>query len=392
MRSLPGLAGVALFALGAGTAAASGQTGQAAGRALAQAAGQRSPVFGRAEHLRHGVNTALWFAQSPADYTVNRLQTFTTDRDLQLIASLGFDHIRLSIDPVPLTEWQQGRPEGKAFVAELDRVVQVALVNKLAVVLDIHPESSYKQKLLQGEAGVADFDSLWKAFASHFAQADAALVFFELMNEPEQSDRYRWQGIEAGAIAAIRSVDTVHTLIAGGAHWSGLSDLLNMEPFADTNVIYTFHDYDPFPFTHQGATWAGSELIPLREVPYPATPDGVAKNLSQEPTLAGALFVEAFAMSHWDADRIDRTLAFAERWGQQYGVPVYCGEFGVFRRYADPAARQRWLHDMRVAMDRHRIGWSMWDYQTDFGVVRKTGTGVEVDRGVVEALGLKAEK
>ena len=61
-------------------------------------------AFQRANHLRHGINTSDWFAQS-SDYSVQRLRTFTTPDDIRLIHHLGFDHIRLSIDADPLLAW-----------------------------------------------------------------------------------------------------------------------------------------------------------------------------------------------------------------------------------------------------------------------------------------------
>jgi aryl-phospho-beta-D-glucosidase BglC (GH1 family) len=353
----------------------------------AQSEGNRL-AFERAGHLRRGINTSIWFAQSPADYTVARLRAFTTEQDVHLIASLGFDHIRLSVDPVPLTAWKNGKSEGTAFMGELDRVVKAALSDKLAIIIDIHPENNYKQRLLQGNADIVTFVELWRSLAEQFKNTDPEMVFFELMNEPEQTDGVRWQGIESTVADAIRSVDTAHTLIATGAHWSSLEDLLNLEPISDSNVIYTFHDYEPFAFTHQGATWAGSELNLLRHVPYPANDKNIADNLDQEPTLAGRLFVEKYAMDHWDAERIERTLAFAEQWSRKHHAPVYCGEFGVHRPYVDPAARERWLRDTRIALEKHGIGWAMWDYQTNFGVVTKAGDHTEVDGGVVRALGL----
>ena len=35
------------------------------------------------------------------------------------------------------------------------------------------------------------------------------------------------------------------------------------------------------------------------------------------------------------------------------------------------------------------MGWCMWDYQTNFGMVTKGPNGTVVDEGVVRALGLK---
>ena len=46
-------------------------------------------AFQRAEHLRRGINTSDWFAQS-SDYSVQRLRTFTTPDDIRLIQN-AFD-------------------------------------------------------------------------------------------------------------------------------------------------------------------------------------------------------------------------------------------------------------------------------------------------------------
>jgi endoglucanase len=360
--------------------------------ASAQSANPHELAFRRAGHLRRGINASNWFAQAPGRYTPERLRTYTTADDFVLMHRLGFDHIRLSIDADPLQPWLYHWPGGDAFVSELDRVVKEANAQQLAVIIDIHPEEKYKQGLLQGSENVGRFTSLWTALARHFAGSDPNLVFFELMNEPEQSDPYRWLGIEAEVTSAIRAVAPDHTIIATGAHWSGLQDLLETEPLADPNVIYTFHDYEPFPFSHQGATWTDARVIPLRNVPYPSTPDNVVPNEAQEPNARGKFFVEQYGLDRWGPERVDRTIAFAAEWGKEHNVPVYCGEFGVHKPYADPKARAAWVHDMRVTLEKYNIGWNMWDYQDNFGLVTKANGIATPDAALVEALGLHAAK
>lgn len=345
-------------------------------------------AFTRAQHLAHGINTSIWFAQSPGNYSIERLRTFTTPDDLALIHRLGFDHIRLSIDPVPLlAAFQAGSVPGP-FVQQLDSTVKFANAQGLAVILDIHPESTYKATLFQGDDGVQRFAALWRTLATHYASTDPDLVFFEIMNEPEQSDRYRWQGIENFVAHQIRNVAPHHTIIASAAHWDGLEDLLQTQPLGLSNIIYTFHDYEPFPFTHQGATWTDPRVRPLRDVPYPSSPQAVAKNLLQEPTLDGQFFIEQYGLDQWDAKRVDATVKFADLWSQKYHAPVYCGEFGVHIPVADPAMRAQWIHDMRVAFEHYHIGWAMWDYQTNFGVVTKKNGKAVPNELVVKALGL----
>lgn len=104
----------------------------------------------RAQHLSHGINTSLWFAQSPGDYTVERLRSFTTTDDIVLIKKLGFDHIRISIDAEPLLGWQRNLPQGAQFMAELDRVVQAALEQKLGVIIDLHPRAATSSNCCKG--------------------------------------------------------------------------------------------------------------------------------------------------------------------------------------------------------------------------------------------------
>ena len=78
-------------------------------------------------------------------------------------------------------------------------------------------------------------------------------------------------------------------------------------------------------------------------------------------------------------------------WAAQYHVPVFCGEFGVYRNVAPPD-RLRWISDVRRTLESLGIGWSMWDYETDFGLVTFSEPswrrGVRVDTDCLAALGL----
>src|SRR6266567_4874269 len=58
----------------------------------------------RAQHLRHGINASEWFAQSASDYSAARTDRYTNDADIVLMAQLGFDNVRLSIDATPLEQ------------------------------------------------------------------------------------------------------------------------------------------------------------------------------------------------------------------------------------------------------------------------------------------------
>jgi endoglucanase len=129
----------------------------------------------------------------------------------------------------------------------------------------------YVEALGQGNDAPAKLLAFWKTFATHYAKTDPRQVYFEVLNEPHISDSFRWAVIQSRAVAAIRAVAPTHTIIATGNHWGGVEGLLELEPVRDSNVIYSFHDYDPMTFTHQGATWSTAYLKTLRGVPYPST-------------------------------------------------------------------------------------------------------------------------
>jgi aryl-phospho-beta-D-glucosidase BglC (GH1 family) len=350
-------------------------------------------AFARARHLRHGINASEWFAQSPSDYSAVRTDRYTDAADIALMAKLGFDHVRLSIDPVPL-ERVPLNPEGfnTDFLGRLDRAVDAMLSNGLAVQIDIHPEEDYKQKIKYGNDAVDRFVMLWRRLAAHYANRDQEKIFFEIMNEPEVSDPNRWSGIQAAAAAAIREAAPRNTIIATGPNWSGIADLLTQQPLSDANVIYNFHFYEPHEFTHQGASWGQPWWIYTHGIPYPATESSMDELIKQVPDAANRYSLEHYWLDHWDAHRIRLQIDAAAAWGKANNVPLICNEFGAYRRVTDPASRMNWIHDVRIALEADNIGWTMWDYRGGFGLVYKQdGQPAKVDPLVVEALGLQAK-
>ena len=166
-----------------------------------------SPAWKRAEHLRHGINASEWLAQSH-DYSPQRLRTFTTLDDIARMHTMGFDHVRLSIDPAIFQcdgAWNQCEK-----VQALDEVVAKALSVDLAVILDIHPSDDYKRQLSSSDAAAQKFSQLWERVAGYYSKQNPEMVFFEVLNEPELrarlganglhrvSDRFTWRRTAEG--------------------------------------------------------------------------------------------------------------------------------------------------------------------------------------------------
>lgn len=352
---------------------------------------QEKPVNlpSRFAHLRHGVNLSHWFSQS-ADYSRGHLDTHTTAQDIALIKSLGFDHVRFPIEPAPL---MAGTPDpsilNSNYLGYVDNALDMILAAGLAVVIDIHPSDEFKLRMARDERSIEAFGKFWRAFATHLRRRDPEVVFLEVINEPMVEDAYRWYGIQGKLIASIRAGAPNHTIIAAGHRWSGLYEMLFLEPYADPNIIYNFHYYEPFAFTHQGATWAGPNLPFYKNVPYPSSPEAVKLVLDTVQDDPARYNLLRYGEENWNAQRIDRELAAAAAWAAKHHVYVTCNEFGAFRKVVKPADRVAWLQDMRKALEKHGIGWTMWDYGGGFSVVTKTNGQAQADPDVVKALGLR---
>jgi len=344
----------------------------------------------RLTNLSHGINTSHWFAQvyDPIGYKKEHFQKWTSETDIALIKAMGFDHIRLSVNPQPMFSHNHSDEIPAEYLGYLDDAVKMILDHDLAVVIDIRPESDFKEQLSHDEF-VEQFSDFWRALARHYAKLDPDRVFFEILNEPEMQDRYRWYGIQSKLAASIREGAPQHTIIAAGALWSADDQLLFMEPLRDPNVVYNFHFYEPHLFTHQGATWGVNHWHFLKALPYPSTPDSVAKAAALEPDAVNRLTVVRYGLDQWNATRVDGEIAQVAKWAHAHSVPVVCNEFGVYRKNADPKDRAAWIADVRTSLEKHGLGWAMWDYAGGFSVVNRTNGTAVADELTVKALGLR---
>jgi endoglucanase len=352
--------------------------------AFAQAPSSSVPAS-RLAHVRHGINLSEWFAQvyDPKGYTKEHFQNWTTASDIALIKSAGFDHVRLSVNPQPMMDAAR-RPGGRdEYFGYLDAAVKMILDAGLAVELDMHPNSDFKDRLSKEDDSVERFADFWYVVAQHYSSWDADRIFFEILNEPEMRDPYRWYGVEAKLAAAIRRGAPTNTIIAAGARWD------DDDPLRDPNIIYNFHFYEPHIFTHQGATWGAYYWKWLKGLHYPSSPENAAQVATLVPEARERLQVIRYGQDHWDAERVEAEINQAADWAKLRGVPLICNEFGVYRTFSDPQDRARWLTDVRTTLERHNIGWAMWDYSGSFGVVTNRETKARLDEATVKALGLK---
>jgi aryl-phospho-beta-D-glucosidase BglC (GH1 family) len=351
----------------------------------------------RVARLRHGINLSEWFAQvyDSKGYTKEHFENWTTANDIALIKSMGFDHVRLSVNPAPMMRHNRADELPTEYLGYLDSAVKMILDHGLAVIIDMHPESDFKANLVAHDDFVEQFSDYWRAIAGHYSSYDPEKVFFEVLNEPEFGDRYRWAGVQAKLANAIREGAPRHTIIASGANYSDVADLVSLTPLSDANVIYNFHFYDPHTFTHQGATWGINYWHFENKLAYPSTMETAEKVAAAEPDALNRLYILRYGLDHWDLNRISVEIGQAAEWAKHWNVPLTCNEFGVYRKDSDPRDRAQWLYDVRTTLEHYGVGWNMWDFGgrddgQGFGVVNGGKTGPDTpDEVTLEALGMK---
>jgi endoglucanase len=341
----------------------------------------------RFARLARGINASHWFAQSHS-YDQAHLRSYNTLEDIKLIRSIGFDHIRFTLNPEILLNPREPTSLRQDNLDEMDAALDMILGQGLAVIVDIHPEDDFKRKLAGSDAAVDTFATFWRALAKHLSARNPEWVTLEVLNEPVMKDPQRWTMVQATVLAAMRVGAPEHTLIATGYEWSGLPQLLLLEPLADPNIIYNFHCYDPHDFTHQAAIWGASYWPHLEYLPYPSSPEAIEPLLPQIKDERAHRAALEYGAERWDAEKLDAWLGLAAAWAARHNVRVTCNEFGVYRLKSRPEHRNAWIRDVRTALEKYNIGWTMWDYAGGFSVVTTQNGRREVDPETVRALGL----
>jgi Cellulase (glycosyl hydrolase family 5). len=237
------------------------------------------------------------------------------------------------------------------------------------------------------------FTAFWRSLATHLHKTtNPELTFIQPMNEPVFRDNPKaWEPIQQELFRTIRQAAPRHTLIAVSAFWQNISTLVQLQPLPDANVIYDFHFYEPFIFTHQGASWIGDSVErKLRHVPYPANPS-LVQSLAQQvsdPTARAAIL--DYGQQQWDINKLRSRIGEAAQWARQNGVTLICTEFGVYAANVSALDRTRWMRDTRTVLEEFGIGWASWGYvDSNFGFAEWQGNQPILDREIVRALGLQ---
>jgi endoglucanase len=329
------------------------------------------------------------------------------EKELGDLKAAGFDFVRMPIDPSPFLSDKSAALHDKLF-AEVAGSVDLITKSGLKVIVDLHAlpaggNRSIGTKEILGDSKLFDAHAaLVKRMAAMLTDHIPESVALELFNEPtidcQDDGTNDWPVKLKSLHAAARSATSRLTLILSGACWGGSEGLAKLNPkdFADDNIIWSFHSYDPFILTHQGATWTGDFMPHVYGLPFPLqespkaelekTLDEIRARIKSDAPLArrsGHLSYLDEQIAKIDtqeglAREMDKPFAIVSHWAKTNSIDpsnIILGEFGMIRQeYGNPVlvpgkTRAAYVKAMAQRAEAAGFMWSVWSYGGAFGLV-----------------------
>lgn len=350
------------------------------------------------KYLDKGVNFTNWLEEADGKFT-GKFEL--GENDVKILSENGFKALRLPID---LDLYVDNRAE---YLADTTGTVKLQMNDSIYIVLDsfvnwtkrygmsltidYHEyDNSYNVTTSTDAKYLAMMANVWKAVAAHYASNEREDLFFELLNEPDMKDgkvtQANWTIAAQGMIDSIRTVDTKHTIIFGDAQWYSIALLAKRTPFTDDNIIYAVHSYEPYIFTHQGASWTEASSIKNLPFPYDTTKWSVYSS-DFGVNASTASWIKSAVKNYYKTGSkgyILNQIYTAKKWAVENQVPIIINEFGAYNVASTAEDRLNYLTAVRESCDSLQVPWQHWGYTGGFEVIRD---GKLID-GMDKALGL----
>ena len=283
-----------------------------------------------------------------------------TDK-INAIADKGFKTIRL---PIAFDLFLQ--PDGITFqnglIQRLKEIIILTYSLKMKLIITYHYGKLTDNNCETGE--VDRIISLWKQLQYILKGNAYDELYFDLYNEPTLSED-KWKYAITKMVKDLRQEDAQRIYIVGGTDYNSENELMVLDKIQDNKLIYTFHYYEPFIFTHQGAEWTGSRTK-LTGLPFPYKRRRMPKMLPEAKgtdTEKDYLKYSIEADGEYIRDRMRQIASFCAI----HKMPLLCTEAGVIKEI-DNTYRKRYLKALTNAFDEFKIHAVLWEYDQRFAI------------------------
>ncbi|WP_157740976.1 glycoside hydrolase family 5 protein [Mucilaginibacter xinganensis] len=314
-------------------------------------------AFKRAKSLDNGISIS-WYEQTWNKEVLAK--TPLKPADFVLLKQLGFKSLRL---PVAFSHFEAQQIPVEQLFTHIDKFVKQCSFYGFKVIIDNHGGSLNDSNF---SAETQKLINLWTKLTKRYLHVNHDVLFFELYNEPPHMNPQIWKDAAYNIVTAIRKVDKERTLIIGASNYNSIYELSRFVRLADENVVYTFHFYEPFLFTHQGAEWVGDQESTV-EVPFPYNTETFPPINPKAKNTDGEKNYNKYKFDGNEQSVRDK-LQIVKAWSNKYYVPILCGEYGVYNKYADQHSRCLYIKTVRLTLNALDIPGMIWDYNSNFSI------------------------
>ena len=294
---------------------------------------------------------------------MEHFETYITEADVINIKSLGFDHIRIGFDQIVLEEspyvYRERIFELIREFAEHCEKHGIRLVLNMHKAIGNYCDIKEEFTLFDSEELQKRFIAIWVEFEKRFS--DMPEVMFELLNEVRDVEPELWNNLCEDTLKAIRERNPERVVIIGSTRWNHCEELSRLRLYDDENVIYTFHVYEPFEFTHQRGVLVDRTLYYNRRMQYPC--DDIERYRDYHRLIRN----DPSFVAYPEYDRIDRKLLedilrpAIEFVKEHPDKLLWNGEFGTIR-HTDITSRENYMRDVIAICRENGIPYCVWNY------------------------------
>lgn len=319
-----------------------------------------------------GFNLLDFFSPNPSS-----AGSVTTEDHFRWMQDWGFDFVRLPMAYPRYLAFDRSRnimPEevykiDERVVDRIDELVTMAHRYNLHVSLNLHRAPGYcvnagfhePYNLWTDQPALDAFCFHWSVWARRYKNVAPKKISFDLVNEPsmreDMNDQHSarstipgdvYRKVARAAAEAIRKENHAHLVIADG---NNVGNSVIPE-ITDLNIAQSCRGYYPGIISHYKAPWANKD--PERS-PEPKWPGQVGEKYLSRSMLE----------------------TYYKPWIElaAQGVGVHCGECGCWKKTPHDVFIA-WFTDVLDILSSNKIGFALWNFSGDFGVLNSGRTDI----------------